>query len=78
MRNPEGTCSIVTFAYSRWMEPEEPDPDGQQFAAIKRYLSENPKIKFLWYDAVRNRTPHSRPSRAPSPDPVAAQVCCHC
>jgi hypothetical protein len=44
------TCLSVSH---RWMEPEQPDPDGAQLASIKEFLSswEGESITWVWIDA---------------------------
>lgn len=34
----------------RWEQPDEPDTHGKQFATLKRYLADHPKIEFVWFD----------------------------
>ena len=38
---------------SRWMTPEQPDPDGEQLKAMKSFLSsENgERVNYVWIDA---------------------------
>ena len=39
----------------RWMQGDEPDPDGEQLKAIQEFLREDPKgkeIKYVWMDSV--------------------------
>ena len=37
----------------RWLDPDEPDPDGAQLKAIKSFLAkpEAQKLKLIWIDA---------------------------
>merc|ERR1712110_1198099 len=34
----------------RWDTPGHPDPQGVQLAEIRSYLSDQPQIKWVWYD----------------------------
>ena len=35
----------------RWVKADNPDPDGVQLAAVRKYLVDHPKIRYFWYDA---------------------------
>ena len=48
-----GTHVEETLSVShRWMEPTQPDPDGEQLKAIKTFLnsSDGKRIKLVWID----------------------------
>ena len=34
----------------RWEDLKHPDPTGAQLSPLRRYLKENPQIKYVWYD----------------------------
>lgn len=34
----------------RWLAPDAPDKGGEQFAAIKKYVVDHPKVEWVWYD----------------------------
>jgi len=47
----KGECQEEYLAIShRWETPDEPDPKGTQLSAIKAFLSQTPRIKWLWVD----------------------------
>ena len=49
-----GTHVEETLSIShRWMNPDDPDPDGEQLKAVKKFLNspEGRKIKRVWCDA---------------------------
>ena len=50
----------------RWMQPNDPDPDGEQLSAIKTFLSSDAgrKIKLLWIDAACMPQDHPKGSRS--------------
>jgi hypothetical protein len=56
----------------RWLEPDEPDPDGAQLLAIKSFLSkpEAQKIKLIWIDA--QCMPQDKPKGSRNEEDTAA------
>ena len=49
----------------RWMQPDEPDPDGEQLKAIKRFLNSpaGKKIELIWLDSACMPQDHPKGSR---------------
>ena len=53
----------TTLAVShRWMQPNDPDPDGEQLKALKDFLDspDGKKIEHVWARAARRTRPSSR------------------
>jgi hypothetical protein len=62
----EGACAHeyadeVLAVSHRWEQPAEPDTEGKQFAAIRKYVRGKPAIKLVWVDfscaPQKERTP---------------------
>ena len=63
----KGTRCDTTLAIShRWMQPDEPDPDGEQLKAIKEFLNapNGNKIEHVWVDSACMPQDHPRGSRS--------------
>ena len=61
-----GTHSEKMMSVShRWMQPDEPDPDGEQFKAIKSFLNSpaGKKIELIWLDSACMPQDHPKGSR---------------
>ena len=61
-----GTHSEKILSVShRWMQPDEPDPDGEQLKAIKRFLNSpaGKKIERIWLDSACMPQDHPKGSR---------------
>ena len=63
----KGTHIETTLAVShRWMQPDDPDPDGEQLKALKSFLNSpaGEKIKRVWIDSACMPQDHPKGSRS--------------
>ena len=40
---------VLTLSY-RWRTKDDPDPDGEQLAVVRKYVREHPEIKYVFID----------------------------
>ena len=63
----KGTHIETTLAVShRWMQPDDPDPDGEQLKALKGFLNSpnGKKIERVWIDSACMPQDHPKGSRS--------------
>ncbi|EOD33510.1 hypothetical protein EMIHUDRAFT_229658 [Emiliania huxleyi CCMP1516] len=63
----KGTHIETTLAVShRWMQPDDPDPDGEQLKALKGFLNspDGKKIERVWIDSACMPQDHPKGSRS--------------
>ena len=63
----KGTHIETTLAVShRWMQPDDPDPDGEQLKALKSFLNSpaGEKIERVWIDSACMPQDHPKGSRS--------------
>jgi len=63
----KGTHIETTLAVShRWMQPDDPDPDGEQLKALKSFLNSpnGKKIERVWIDSACMPQDHPKGSRS--------------
>ena len=46
----EGIIKHILFVSHRWETPNQPDVNGEQLNAIKKYLEAHPDIEWVWFD----------------------------
>jgi hypothetical protein len=46
----DGIIKHILFVSHRWETPNQPDVDGEQLNAIKKYLKAHPDIEWVWFD----------------------------